>query len=59
MLVRWSLQKGFVTLPRSTSPGHIAENAAVFDFALDDAHIATLDALDEGLTTDWYPAWQA
>jgi diketogulonate reductase-like aldo/keto reductase len=51
VLLRWSLQKGFVVLPRSSNAGRIAENAAVFDFALDDSQIARLDALDEGLTT--------
>ena len=59
VLIRWSVQKGFVVLPRSSNPARIAENAAVFDFALDDAQIARLDALDEGLTTGWDPARQA
>ena len=59
VLIRWSVQKGFVVLLRSSNPARIAENAAVFDFALDDAQIARLDALDEGLTTGWDPARQA
>jgi diketogulonate reductase-like aldo/keto reductase len=59
VLIRWSLQKGFVPLPRSSNTGRIDENGAVFDFALDDAHMAELDALDEGLTTGWDPATQA
>jgi diketogulonate reductase-like aldo/keto reductase len=59
VLIRWSVQKGFVVLPRSSNPARIAENAAVFDFALDDAQITRLDALDEGLTTGWDPARQA
>ena len=59
VLIRWSLQKGFVVLPRSSNAGRIAGNAAVFDFTLDDAQIAALDALDEGLTTGWDPARQA
>jgi len=58
VLIRWSLQKGFVVLPRSSNRERIAENAAVFDFALDDAQMAKLDALDEGLTTGWDPARQ-
>jgi diketogulonate reductase-like aldo/keto reductase len=58
VLIRWSLQKGFIVLPRSSNASRIAENAAVFDFALDDAQIAALDALDEGLTTGWDPARQ-
>jgi diketogulonate reductase-like aldo/keto reductase len=59
VLIRWSLEKGFVVLPRSSNAGRIAENAAVFDFALDNGQVATLDALDEGLTTGWDPARQA
>lgn len=58
VLIRWSLQKGFVVLPRSSNADRIAENAAVFDFTLDDAQIGALDALDEGLTTGWDPARQ-
>jgi diketogulonate reductase-like aldo/keto reductase len=56
VLIRWSLQKGFIVIPRSSSPERIAENAAVFDFSLDDAQLAALDELDEGLTTGWDPA---
>jgi diketogulonate reductase-like aldo/keto reductase len=59
VLIRWSLQRGFVVLPRSSNPARIAENAAVFDFALDDAQMSVLDALDEGLTTGWDPEGQA
>ena len=58
VLIRWSLQKGFVVLPGSSNSSHIAENAAVFDFMLDESQIDALDALDEGLTTGWDPARQ-
>jgi diketogulonate reductase-like aldo/keto reductase len=56
VLIRWSLQKGFVVLPRSSNADRIAENARVFDFALSDAQMAELDALDEGFTTGWDPS---
>jgi diketogulonate reductase-like aldo/keto reductase len=59
VLIRWSLQKGFIVLPRSSNADRIAENTRVFDFALNDAQMAELDALDEGLTTGWDPARQA
>lgn len=32
--IRWSLQKGFVPLPKSVTPERIRENAAVFDFEI-------------------------
>jgi diketogulonate reductase-like aldo/keto reductase len=59
VLIRWSLQKEFIVLPRSSNAGRIAENAAVFDFSLGEAEIAALDGLDEALTTGWDPATQA
>jgi diketogulonate reductase-like aldo/keto reductase len=59
VLIRWSLQRGFVVLPRSSNPSRIAENADVFDFSLSEAQMADLDELDEGLTTGWDPARQA
>ncbi|NLO35278.1 MAG: aldo/keto reductase [Clostridiaceae bacterium] len=32
--LRWSLQMGFLPLPKSTTPSRIKENAELFDFAL-------------------------
>jgi 2,5-diketo-D-gluconate reductase A len=58
VLIRWSLQKGLVVLPRSSNAGRIGENVDVFDFALGETHMAELDGLDEGLTTGWDPARQ-
>lgn len=34
ILLRWSLQKGFVPLPKSATPSRIKENADVYDFEL-------------------------
>ena len=56
VLIRWAIEKGFAVLPRSSKPARIAENAQVFDFTLGPERMATLDALDEGLTTGWDPA---
>jgi diketogulonate reductase-like aldo/keto reductase len=58
VLLRWSLQHGNVVLPKSTSPARIAENARLFDFALDERAMAELDDLEEGLVTGWDPADQ-
>jgi len=43
-------------LTRSVRREHIAENAALFDFALDATAMAQLDSLEEGLATAWDPA---
>lgn len=34
ILIRWSLEKGFLPLPKSTHENYIKENAEVFDFSL-------------------------
>ena len=55
VLVRWSLQRGFVPLPKSTKQARIDENASVFDFALSEAQQERLDALEQGLHLAWDP----
>jgi diketogulonate reductase-like aldo/keto reductase len=55
VLLRWGIQHGFVVLPKSVRRPRIAENAAVFDFALDAAQMARLDGLEEGLKMNWDP----
>ena len=55
VLLRWGLQHGLVVLPKSTRPARIAENGALFDFALDERAMSELDGLEEGLVTGWDP----
>uniref|UniRef100_V5ETH7 NADP-dependent oxidoreductase domain-containing protein n=1 Tax=Kalmanozyma brasiliensis (strain GHG001) TaxID=1365824 RepID=V5ETH7_KALBG len=55
VLVRWSLQRGYVTIPKSVSKDRIKENADVYDFELDDKEVEELLKLDEYLVTDWDP----
>jgi diketogulonate reductase-like aldo/keto reductase len=52
VLVRWSLQKGLIVIPKSTHRDRIEENSRVFDFTLSDEHMAELDALDETGATE-------
>jgi diketogulonate reductase-like aldo/keto reductase len=59
VLLRWGVQKGVVVLPKSTREARIAENVALFDFALDADDVSRLDALEENLATGWDPAQQA
>jgi diketogulonate reductase-like aldo/keto reductase len=46
VLIRWSVQRDLVVLPKSTHRERIAQNAEVFDFTLSDEDMAALDALD-------------
>lgn len=49
--IRWSLQRGFVPLPKSVSPERQRENFAVFDFCIPEAEMRELDALEAHLIT--------
>lgn len=55
VLLRWGLQRELVILPKSVTPARLAENLAALDLPLSDAHMAALDALEEGLVTGWDP----
>ena len=48
IILRWNLQKGVVTIPKSSKKERIASNADVFDFELSLEEIAQLDSLDRG-----------
>lgn len=52
LLLRWCLQHELPVIPKSTHRERIQENAQIFDFALSDDEMATLDALDETGGTD-------
>ncbi|KAK7416734.1 hypothetical protein QQX98_005060 [Neonectria punicea] len=55
VFVKWGLQHGMVTLPKSTRQERMIENASVDGFKISDEDVAALDALDERLVTDWDP----
>ena len=55
ILLRWGVQHGLVTLPKSTRETRIVENASLFDFEIPAAAMERLDALDEGHATGWDP----
>lgn len=44
--LRWSLQKGFIPMPKTKSIDRIAENADIFDFELQDSDMIRIDELD-------------
>ncbi|MFD9901939.1 aldo/keto reductase [Mesorhizobium sp. NPDC059025] len=43
--LRWLVQQGFIALSKTANPARVAENIAIFDFALDDADMAAIAAL--------------
>jgi len=45
VLLRWQVQQGFVTCPKSSDPLRQAQNLSIFDFDLSEDEMATLDAL--------------
>ncbi|KAG2019383.1 hypothetical protein GB937_005297 [Aspergillus fischeri] len=54
VMIRWSLQKGFVALPKSVTPARILENADVFDFEISEEDMQALNT-GEYSPTDWDP----
>ena len=46
VMLRWNIQRGVVVLPKSTHKERMAQNLDVFDFALTDADMAAIAALD-------------
>lgn len=47
VILRWDLQNGVVTIPKSTKEHRIVENAAIFDFELTAEEIQQINELNE------------
>lgn len=47
VILRWMLQEGVVTFPKTTNPQHILDNIDVFDFELPDDEMARINALPQ------------
>lgn len=47
IVLRWDLQHGVVTIPKSVSEQRIQENAAIFDFTLSDEDMNRLNELNQ------------
>ncbi|MGG3874893.1 aldo/keto reductase [Brevibacillus laterosporus] len=47
VILRWDLQHGVVTIPKSTKEHRIVENASVFDFELTQEEMDRIDALNQ------------
>ena len=58
VMIRWTLQHGWISLPKSVRQERLVENADVFNFDLTPADMLILDSMDEGYYTvrqDWIP----
>ncbi|KAF9938236.1 hypothetical protein BGZ67_000381 [Mortierella alpina] len=55
ILIRWSLQKGYVVLPKSANKERIEQNADVFDFDIADGDMNLLDSFNEDYVSGWDP----
>lgn len=51
LLIRWSLQHGMVTLPKSVRKERIEENGDIGGFEIEQKDVEKMDGLDENLVT--------
>ncbi|MCG6188700.1 aldo/keto reductase [Maribellus maritimus] len=49
IVLRWDIQKGVVTIPKSSNPERISSNADIFDFNISEEDILKIDRLDKSL----------
>ncbi|KAJ0297975.1 hypothetical protein COL5a_009962 [Colletotrichum fioriniae] len=54
ILLRWSLQKGYIPLPKSVTPTRILDNTKIYDFQLTDEDVKNLET-DEYSPVCWDP----
>lgn len=54
-MIRWSLQHGYVPLPKSATRERIVANGDVEGFDIEEDDMKKMDGLDEYLVTDWDP----
>ena len=48
IVLRWDLQKGVITIPKSSKKERIVANADIFDFELSEGDVKLLDAMHKG-----------
>lgn len=47
VILRWDLQHGVITIPKSTKEARIIENASIYDFSLSEEDMNRIDGLNE------------
>ncbi len=46
IVLRWAVQRGTVTIPKTSTVAHLKDNIEIFDFDLSDAEMTRIDRLD-------------
>jgi len=46
VVLRWAMQRGTVAIPKSQSKIHLQENLAIYDFAINEDEMTSIDSLD-------------
>ena len=49
IILRWAIEQGISTIPKSSNPERIKENFGIFDFTLSEADLLVMNGFDEGL----------
>ncbi len=57
VVLRWHLQTGWVAIPKSTNPAHIAQNIDIVDFELTSEEMARIAAMDRDRPIFRVPRW--
>ncbi|XP_037999642.1 uncharacterized oxidoreductase ZK1290.5-like [Motacilla alba alba] len=55
--IRWSIQNGIVTIPKSTKAERIEENCKVFDFTIAEDDVEILNGMHDGRHVSWDPSF--
>lgn len=55
VIIRWDIQHGIITIPKSVHRERIVQNADVFDFVLSDEEMKTIDDLNDGTRSGSHP----
>lgn len=55
VMLRWSVQRGNIVIPKTTHKERMTENLDIFDFEINDKDMKSLDGLNENYRTCWNP----
>lgn len=55
IILRWDIEHGVATIPKSVTPERIKGNIDIFDFSLTEEEVKAIDALDEGYRLAGHP----